>query len=116
MSARSYVHEMGYALEIVKHALRIAEEEGAKKVYSVKVKIGKLLMINPEHLEFCFESAGRGTILEGARLEMEFVEPSLICVKCGKNHSDLNTVCECGGLVSVQNGKELILESIRMNV
>ena len=107
---------MSYAIDIVEHAIRIAEEKGAKKVYSVKVKIGKLLMINPEQLEFCFESAGRGTILEGAKLEMEFVEPYLTCIKCGKNHTDLNTVCGCGGFVSVQKGKELILESIKMEV
>ena len=49
----------------------IASEQGATKVVGVKVKLGALAHISPEHFREHFEEAAVGTVADGARLEVE---------------------------------------------
>ena len=48
----------------------IALEQGASRVAAVKVKIGAFAHISPEHFREHFEQATRGTIADGARLDI----------------------------------------------
>ncbi len=108
---------MSYAEAIVRHALEFANEKGAKKVNLIKILVGELLMINPEQLEFCFEVASKGTILEGAKLEIEFVKAKATCTLCGRKFEGVEyPICECGGFLQIEGGKEFILEKIQMEV
>jgi hydrogenase nickel incorporation protein HypA/HybF len=106
---------MSFASVIVENALRVAEENGAKKVKSVTVVVGELLLINPDQLEFCYQVASQGTILENSRIEIEVAKADISCVNCGKKYSQPIYLCEdCGGFVSVKGGKEMILKKIEI--
>ena len=46
---------------------------------SSSVRVGRLRQVVPESLEFCFGMVARGTVCEGARLELEVVPAGLRC-------------------------------------
>ena len=75
------MHELSVAeniLEIVKENLSTTGS-----VKKVKVRVGKLANIIPDSLEFCFDAITKGTIFEGAKLEIENVNIMAHCERCG---------------------------------
>ncbi len=108
---------MSFAQAILDTVMKIVEEKGAKKVNYVKIAVGNLLMLNPEQLKFCFDVVTRGTVAENAKLEIEVVKAKIKCTSCGKEFDEYIGICdECGGILSVEGGKEMILEKVEMEV
>ncbi len=107
---------MSFAQTIVENVLRLAEEKKAKKVRGVVIELGELLLINPEQLEFCFQVASHGTIAEGAELELKFTKPVIECLMCGKKYSEPIAICECGGIIKVEGGKDMLIRRVEMEV
>ena len=60
------MHELSYAQALLDAVLKLAEENNAKRITSIHLKIGELLLINPEQLKFCFSVISKGTIAENA--------------------------------------------------
>lgn len=125
---------MGYAEAILQHALRIAEEKGAKEIKKIRVAVGKLLLINPEQLKFCFSAIASNTIAESAELEIEFLDAEGRCTSCGKIFQDVDEfashlvaptpistpistyTCSCGGLIEFRGGKDFILRTLSLEL
>ncbi|MDD4879289.1 MAG: hydrogenase/urease maturation nickel metallochaperone HypA [Candidatus Omnitrophica bacterium] len=57
--------------DIFEDLLRLGREQNAKKITKVYLKMGDFTEINEDVLKFFFEEKGKGTILEGARIEIE---------------------------------------------
>ena len=110
------MHELSFAQALLDTVLNLAKDHNAKKVTAIHVKLGELLLINPEQLKFCFEVVSKGTIVEGAKLIIEFVKPKIVCTSCGKTFNEVIGICDCGGIVSVEGGKEMILTKVEMEV
>lgn len=70
------MHELGIAQDILKVALTEAEKHNGRRISTLHVKLGEASHIEPASLEFCLEAMARGTIAEGARIEIEPVEAS----------------------------------------
>jgi hydrogenase nickel incorporation protein HypA/HybF len=51
----------------------LAREHGAARVTRLGVKLGALSHFSPDHFREHFEQASRGTVAEGARLEIELL-------------------------------------------
>ena len=67
------MHELSIAqsiVEIVQQHLPSGQIQGVK---SVKMKVGHQTGIVPDSLEFCFGAIAEGTVVQGARLEIENV-------------------------------------------
>ncbi len=65
------MHELSIArsiLDVVQKHLPAGETRGVK---SVKLEVGRLAGITPESLGFCFDAASVGTIVHGAKLEID---------------------------------------------
>ncbi len=62
------MHEMSLMADLLRKVEATAQ---AQQVVSVTVKLGALSHISPEHFREHFAQATRGTIAEGARLEIE---------------------------------------------
>ncbi len=78
------MHETSIALSI----LSLVEEKfkstpGAVRVSRVRIRVGSLSLVDPVALKFALEVAGKGTPMEGAEIEIEFVDPVFRCRKCG---------------------------------
>ncbi len=112
-----FVHEMSFASAILDAVMKVARENNAKRVKSVHVVIGNLLMLNPEQLKFCYDVVTKGTIAENSKLEIEVVKAKIECTNCGKVFDEYVGICdECGGILKVEGGKEMFLKKVEMEV
>ena len=67
------MHEFSLIKDLIHKITTIAHEQHASKVLSVTVKLGVLSHISHDHFRDHFVLASRGTISEGARLNIEFM-------------------------------------------
>lgn len=65
------MHEMHIIKDVFEDVLNRAKENNAVRVTKVNLRMGTFTEINEDILRFFFESNGKGTILEGASLEIE---------------------------------------------
>jgi len=109
------VHELGIASEILEVALSEAARHAAKKVTSIRLRVGVVRAIEPENLSFLFEHLARGTAAEGALLEIVEEPVRVECEACGVSDARSFTF-ECprckGSGVSVTGGDSLSIVSL----
>ncbi|MEM9554045.1 MAG: hydrogenase maturation nickel metallochaperone HypA [Acidobacteriota bacterium] len=114
------MHELSVAHSLVDLAEEAARGEGAQRVTALHLAIGALSCVAPEALGFCFELASRGTLLEGARLEIRRLPVRIHCVPCGRD-VELSGIqsfrCPVCGTPSgdVRQGRELEIESLEID-
>ena len=65
------MHESSLMKDLLEKIEKIASDSGSSKVVAVKVKLGAMSDITPEHFGEHFEEAVLGTVAEGARLDIE---------------------------------------------
>ena len=68
------MHEQATIRDLVATVLRVAEENDAKRVVRIKVRLGALSHFTPEHFEEHWEDASAGTIAEGCRVAADLSE------------------------------------------
>jgi hydrogenase nickel incorporation protein HypA/HybF len=108
-----------HELSIVQGIIEICEQHsGGRRVLAVTLEIGSLSGVVPEALEFCFEAATRGSLLEGARLEIERVDATGFCSDCGVV-SQMDTYFDpcpsCGALaLSLRTGEEMRVRDLEV--
>jgi len=109
------VHELGVANEILDIALSEADRHAAKKVTSIRLRVGVLRAVEPENLSFLFEHLARGTLAEGALLEIVEEPVRVECEACGVSEARSFTF-ECprcnGSGVLVTGGDSLSILSL----
>ena len=76
------MHELALAQNIVEIVSEEAAQHGLGRVDRLALRIGELRAVVPELLETCLEIAGRGTVAEGAKLELEVVPGRARCISC----------------------------------
>jgi len=64
------VHEAGLARDLIRKAEDLALAEGARRVTAVTVRIGALASVTGDHLREHFAEEARGTMAEGALVEV----------------------------------------------
>jgi hydrogenase nickel incorporation protein HypA/HybF len=57
--------------DLLRKVESVAFQQGARKVAGVKVKLGALCHISPEHFRDYFGRATQGTMAEGAALDID---------------------------------------------
>jgi hydrogenase nickel incorporation protein HypA/HybF len=108
------MHELSLMTALVDQVRELSMREKFTQVLSLRLAVGEQSGASPEALEFCFPEATQGTILEGARLELESVPLSLRCDHCqAEFRPDAEAAWRCSscasGEVRVCGGKELRL-------
>jgi hydrogenase nickel incorporation protein HypA/HybF len=74
------MHELGLAQEIVEI---VSERAGGARVTRVVLEIGKLAVVLPDALRFCFDLCVESTALEGADLVILETPGLARCRACG---------------------------------
>ncbi|SMB98888.1 hydrogenase nickel incorporation protein HypA/HybF [Thermanaeromonas toyohensis ToBE] len=77
------MHELSLAQEAIRLVVQDASRRGLKRVTLVKILVGEWTAVLPEAFRLAFECASRGTIVEGARLEIEEAPARALCCTCG---------------------------------
>jgi Zn finger protein HypA/HybF involved in hydrogenase expression len=65
------MHELSLLRGLMKQIEEIARREGATQVRVVRLKLGPLAHIEPDHLREHFTAAAQSTLAQDARLEIE---------------------------------------------
>ncbi|MFA7290841.1 MAG: hydrogenase maturation nickel metallochaperone HypA [Rhodocyclaceae bacterium] len=94
------MHEMSLAEGVIQIIEDAARTQGFAKVKTVFLEIGWLSSVEPDSMAFCFDAVSRGTIAEGAKLEVIDVPGAGQCLSCGKTveiSAVFDPCPECGG-------------------
>lgn len=108
------MHELGITRNLV--AICESHANGAK-VERVTLVVGRLSAVLPESIRFCFDICAKGTLLEGARLEIEQPEGRGRCRRCGRERvlELLGGRCDCGSPdLEVVAGQELKIREMEV--
>ncbi len=73
------MHELGIVVQVVD--LASARANGAR-VHKLTLEIGKLSLVMPEAVRFCWDVAAKGTALEGCVLDIVLVDGRGRCRAC----------------------------------
>lgn len=68
------MHESSLIKDLIRKISSIALEQHASKVIGVTIKLGVLSHISPEHFREHFVHTTRGTIAEGAQLNIKVIK------------------------------------------
>ncbi len=74
---------MSVAQELVTIIEESMRANGMTRLETARMRVGEMAPVVPEALEFCFDAATRGTLAEGARLEIIRVPLMADCRDCG---------------------------------
>lgn len=77
------MHEMSLVEGVRDLIEAAAVREGFRRVASVRVEIGQLAGVEQEAFAFCFDLAMRGSVAEGARLDIVATPGRGRCAACG---------------------------------
>ena len=110
------MHEAGIAQDLIEVAVEHLRRVPHGPVRLLHVRLGEMAGVNPDSLDFAFEALGKGTELEGARLEIERLPLTVDCAACGQRTPVEDYVFRCGACgseqVKVATGRELQFVSI----
>ncbi|WP_185961340.1 hydrogenase maturation nickel metallochaperone HypA [Telmatospirillum sp. J64-1] len=79
------MHEMALAEGI----LQVLEDQGKaqnfSRVRTIWLELGQLAHADPQALAFCFDAVMRGSLAEGAKLEILTIPGTAWCLECGES-------------------------------
>ncbi|MGB7444778.1 MAG: hydrogenase maturation nickel metallochaperone HypA [Coleofasciculaceae cyanobacterium] len=108
------MHELGITQNIV--AIVQEHAQGAQ-VQRVSLEIGKLSAIMPEAIRFCFDVCTKGTVLEGAVLEIIEIPGLASCRQCSREFplDQPFGICSCGSVeLDLIRGQELKIKEMEV--
>ena len=77
------MHELPVTEQIIKLAEEHGQKARASKIESIRIVIGERSGIARESIMMYFDIVSKGTLCEGAVLEIESVKSKLSCPSCG---------------------------------
>jgi hydrogenase nickel incorporation protein HypA/HybF len=100
-------------------ATQQAQQAGAQRIHRIMMQVGALSGAVPETLEFAFEIVAKGTLAEGATLEIERIPVCCYCLTCDLEFEPSDFVCECTRCgrpsTDLRRGRELRLTSLEVS-
>lgn len=112
------MHELSLIASVFDVLEEKAREQGAARVTAVVLRVGAMSGVVPDLLESAFDSYKKGTLAEGARLEITTIPLKLRCPDCGgasvREDSDFSCAA-CGSRrVEIVEGRELVVDRIEL--
>jgi hydrogenase nickel incorporation protein HypA/HybF len=108
------MHELAITQNIV---AIVSEAAGTRRVRQVMLEIGKLSGVMPDAIAFCFDVVAKGTVLDGAVLNIRLIEGRARCNDCGTEFEAETIVarCPCGcRRIAWLAGEELNVKAIEL--
>ena len=103
------MHELALARALIEQLAEEAERHAFERVLRVQLAIGALAHVDPDALAFGFDVAAKGTLADGALLEIERPEGAAHCLGCDADvaiRSRADLCPRCGGARLVITGGE----------
>lgn len=77
------MHELALCQSVVRVLHEQSRIHDFQRVTAVRLEIGALSCVSADAIEFCFDAVVRGTLAEGAHLELVRVPGRAWCLACG---------------------------------
>jgi len=110
---------MALSQRMVEIIEREASLQSFQRVETIRLEIGALSCVEPEALRFCFDTVTRGTVADGARLEIHTVPGEARCRDCDARQpvSEWGGPCRtCGGVrLEVQGGTQMRIKDLEVH-
>ena len=111
-----------HELPITEQIVKIAEEHGqrarASKIERIRLVVGERSGYIGESIQMYFDEISKGTLCEGAILEIETIKPKLKCPKCGTLFERLPRRFDCPECGTdgepTEIGREFYIENIEI--
>ena len=112
------MHELALAEAVVEIVQTETRKAGGGRVRVVRLAVGALSHADPEALRFCFDAVAKGTLADGARLDITAVPGQAQCTGCGAEviiaaWGEACPRCGAAGL-TVTGGEELKVSEIEV--
>ncbi|MHB0868544.1 MAG: hydrogenase maturation nickel metallochaperone HypA [Chloroflexota bacterium] len=111
------MHELSITQSILQIAIDEAQRTEASQIKVIRLKVGALMDIAPESVQFYLDALTPGTVAEGVRLEVIPVPVGATCTQCGHSFlvEDYDLSCSgCGGTGKITQGRELLVDSLEV--
>lgn len=113
------MHEMALTESIVEILAEEGRKQGFTRVRVVRLEVGAMAHVEPEALRFCFDAVSRGTLAEGATLDIIRLKGEGWCLDCGKTvalDERFGPCPDCGGRhVQMTSGDELRIQELEVD-
>jgi hydrogenase nickel incorporation protein HypA/HybF len=114
------MHELSVTKNVLQLVIKHAEANKVSKVVGVKLEIGEMRDIVEDLMQKCFLYMARGTVAEGAAVQIKVIPLTCMCRDCNKvfpvdSHKGFdNLSCpKCGGNNLVPyTGQEFFIKEI----
>jgi hydrogenase nickel incorporation protein HypA/HybF len=110
------MHEVALAEGVLRIVMEAARSNAAARVSTVRIELGALAHVEPEALAFCFDAVTRGSVAEGARLDISRPAGTAWCMPCSAKVpvARLGDACpHCGSYqLQVLEGEEMRVTEI----
>jgi len=115
------MHELPVTESILKIVLAHAEKNDACRVMTIQLQIGRLSHLEDEPMQRYFDYVSRGTLAEGAKLQIERTPIRLECNACAESYTvetanEVNTPCpQCGAKdAKLISGREYFIKNMEV--
>ena len=112
------MHEMALAEGVLGLVEDCAAREGCLRVRTVRLEIGKLSGVAPDAMRFCFDAVARGTLAEGAALDIVEPDGAAWCFDCNRQVTlaERSDPCSlCGGFsLQVTEGTSMRVKELEV--
>ncbi|TDD83327.1 hydrogenase maturation nickel metallochaperone HypA [Actinomadura darangshiensis] len=108
------MHELAVAESVI---AAINTQMPDSRVVVVHLEIGRLSGVMPDAVRFCFQLAGEGTCVEGARLDITEPDGTGDCASCGTSFTARGplALCPCGSTdVTISGGADLTIKAVEV--
>jgi hydrogenase nickel incorporation protein HypA/HybF len=89
------MHELGLARNIVSI---VCEHANGQAVQRVRLELGSLSAVASDAIRFCFDICAKGTLAEGAELQIDEIQARGVCLDCRREMQleQQSWICSCG--------------------
>lgn len=112
------MHEMAIAESILTAIEEQARIQDYSRVKSVRLEIGPLSGVETEALRFCFDVVIKGTLADGAGLQIDSDPAQAWCMSCAKSVTiaqRYDPCPDCGGhQLQITSGTELRIKELEV--
>ena len=112
------MHEMAIAESILTALVEHGRAQDYKRVTLVRLEIGPLAGVEIEALRFCFDVVIKGSLADGARLEIISDPAQAWCMTCGKTVAIAERYDPCPGCgghqLQITSGTELRIKDLEV--
>lgn len=112
------MHEYPITQQIVKLAVERAMECRAVRIIKIGLVVGEMTGFVGDSIKMYFDAIAKGTLAEGADIDIRYVRPKLKCTRCGEyfERQKYSFQCPCceGQGAPTEIGKEFYIEEIEI--